>query len=177
MASLNLKRTPRITEQVEIADLFLARIDAGFTVAEIRNSVGGEWGDARDRVRALVWRLKEMPERPLRRPKPAPRPDPAPVAPTEIAKPGDAFHAARAARREGTPAAAQARSKEADAAYRVARRVLDETDQKDRDAVLAMARADLPESSRTDVRAQVIRAVEILGELNLMAYRHRASGD
>lgn len=68
MASLELKRTPRINEQREIADLFATKIAAGFTAADIRDSVGGNWEGVRDRVRVLIARLKEMPDRPLRRP-------------------------------------------------------------------------------------------------------------
>jgi hypothetical protein len=67
MASLELKRAPRIAEQHEIADLFAAKIAAGFTESEIVNSVSGNWEGVRDRVRVLIKRFKEMPDHPLRR--------------------------------------------------------------------------------------------------------------
>lgn len=67
IASLDLDRDPDMDEQARIANLVIAKLDGGWTAAELKRSIDGRWANAESRIGVLISRLKKLADTPLRR--------------------------------------------------------------------------------------------------------------
>jgi hypothetical protein len=151
IAALDLGRIPQIDEHSRLATLVAAKFDSGWTAAELKNSIDGRWANANDRIAIVVSRLKKLPKQPQRR-----------SARQAIAEPlAECAECQVAIKGALAPDGLCADCRTEANGGRPMPELLKSVPPKDLADAMAQARAE----GLTDVRAQELRAVELLTDL------------